>query len=184
MDSYYQMPGGGYWYSGATKIKLESNASANADYYVGSTITVTATNVQKTVLDTATYVAPPLPPTPPAPPVTPPPPDYYTYDDWIIDPSVWGQTTSGGNIPLPTSRTKSIGISLANTYYKGQFGRLPDSGGLAYWTNVCITQYNGNAGDATLGAAILYAGSLNGENTYTGGAIKTNGSGGDFWDKA
>jgi hypothetical protein len=56
----YNMPGGGSYYIGASKITLDQNASQIDDYYVGATISVTSSYVYEYKYG-ATYV-PPYPP--------------------------------------------------------------------------------------------------------------------------
>ena len=50
--------GGGTWFTGVTKLKLDSNASANNDFYVGGQLSVTSSYVQEDpVYATATATA-------------------------------------------------------------------------------------------------------------------------------
>ena len=55
------MTHGGAWFTGITSLLLDSNASANANYYVGSTITVSSTYIYD--VEVGSYYVPP----PPAP---------------------------------------------------------------------------------------------------------------------
>jgi len=52
------LPLGGAWFTGVTKLKLGQSASSSANFYVGSTITVTSKYVYQ-VNQSATYVPPP-----------------------------------------------------------------------------------------------------------------------------
>lgn len=55
------MPKGGAWFSGVTKVKLDSKASSIDNYYTGASISVQSTYVYSFVTETATYVPPPAP---------------------------------------------------------------------------------------------------------------------------
>jgi len=102
----YKFPGGGYWFSGVTKVKLDPNASNIDDYYTGSQISVTSTYVAATQSQTAAtvYVAPPdvyvpttvvgtVPTTPVC--VYPPPPPYWP----PVEPPVPTPTPPPGSPP-------------------------------------------------------------------------------------
>ena len=52
------LPLGGAWFTGVTQLKLGQSASSNANFYVGSTITVTSKYIYQ-VNQSATYVPPP-----------------------------------------------------------------------------------------------------------------------------
>ena len=51
------LPGGGAWFTGVTKLKLDQNSANIANYYVGTKISVTSTFVEEYITQTATYVA-------------------------------------------------------------------------------------------------------------------------------
>ena len=53
------MPMGGAWFTGVTKLKLDSNSSSVANYYVGAQINITSKYVYQYTTQTATYVPPP-----------------------------------------------------------------------------------------------------------------------------
>ena len=54
------MPTGGHWFTGVTKIKLDQNANAPSNsYYVGAEITITSKYIYQYTTSTATYVPPP-----------------------------------------------------------------------------------------------------------------------------
>jgi len=53
------MPGGGSWFTGVTKVKLDSKASNVANYYVGTKINIFSEYVFSYTTETATYVPPP-----------------------------------------------------------------------------------------------------------------------------
>lgn len=53
------MPKGGAWFTGVTKLKLDSQASDIENYYVGAKFTITSKYVYQYVNKTATYVPPP-----------------------------------------------------------------------------------------------------------------------------
>ena len=102
------MSGGGAWFTGITSLILDANASSNANFYLGSTISVTSTLVyDQTVAATYTppaYVPPPY--IPPAPvvitspviaaiPITPPSGDAGTSPYiWFADVGDGGNTDS------------------------------------------------------------------------------------------
>jgi hypothetical protein len=52
------MSGGGHWFTGATQVQLDPNASANTNFYVGSSIQVSSTyktELQQIKTDTETF---------------------------------------------------------------------------------------------------------------------------------
>ncbi len=55
------MAGGGSWYTGVTKIKLDAKASNVANYYVGTKINIFSEFVYSYETETATYYPPPPP---------------------------------------------------------------------------------------------------------------------------
>jgi hypothetical protein len=52
------LPGGGAWFTGVTKLKLDQNSANIANYYVGTKFNVTSTYVEEYITQTATYVPP------------------------------------------------------------------------------------------------------------------------------
>ena len=52
------LPGGGAWFTGVTKLKLDQNSANIANYYVGTKINITSKFVEEYITQTATYVAP------------------------------------------------------------------------------------------------------------------------------
>ena len=59
VDQEILQPGGGAWFTGVTKIKLDQQASSVNDYYVGATIQVTSKFMVSSTTTTASYVPPP-----------------------------------------------------------------------------------------------------------------------------
>lgn len=56
------MPKGGAWFTGVTKLALDSKASDVNDYYKGAKISIRSKYVYSYTIETATYVPPPPPP--------------------------------------------------------------------------------------------------------------------------
>lgn len=52
------LPKGGAWFTGVTRLKLDSRATNIDDYYVGAKINITSKFIQEYITETATYVAP------------------------------------------------------------------------------------------------------------------------------
>jgi hypothetical protein len=52
------LPQGGAWFTGVTRLKLDSRATNIDDYYVGAKISITSKFIQEYITETATYVAP------------------------------------------------------------------------------------------------------------------------------
>ena len=63
----YLQPGGGAFFTGVRKIKLEQSSSSVNDFYVGTRIVVSSKQYVQQTTETATYVPPPPPPPQPAP---------------------------------------------------------------------------------------------------------------------
>jgi hypothetical protein len=52
------LPGGGAWFTGVTRLKLDQNSANIANYYVGTKINITSSFVEEYITQTATYVPP------------------------------------------------------------------------------------------------------------------------------
>ena len=144
----YALSGGGYWFTGVQKIKLDPNASTANNFYVGSQINITSTYVLEQTTQTAqqwetitntTEVQTR---------------SGFTYDDFINNKNGSFTTylsTNINNSPLAglspeakaalDTNTRALDtagrlalVTQIGDLYKTVLNRLPESGGLAFWT--------------------------------------------------
>ena len=203
----YALDGGGYWFTGVTKVKLDANASDVDNFYTGGKINITSKYVLTQTTQTANYV--------PSTPiwgsvtrtrvVTDSVP--YTYRDFIgagatqtADPAftpyfaanVFRQTNLtvaqaqavDTNLRLLSTDQRLQIVTFIGNIYKNYLGRLPETSGLAYWT---VQNIAGIIPLSGMVAAILSSAVPNGETIYPAGNAPSVRRGvavlGDFIDK-
>ena len=133
------LSGGGYWFTGATKIQLDSNASANNDFYTGGTIHVSSTYVLEQPIDTANIITQQnqhwetVTTTTPVTTVI-----GYTYQDFVNgirnrDNTYWlSQGFTQAQIDVDYAEILSA-AEIIGGFYKSNIGRLPEVDGMNYW---------------------------------------------------
>jgi len=181
--------GGGTWFTGVTKLKLDANASANNDFYVGGQISITASYIQEdeiyataTAYTTETQYQTVTNTTPVETRVG------YTLFDYKNDTAVFNVTydipaSKQGDVDF---RVSTIGyyIEWVAAEYRVHLGRLPERAGLHYWTQELI---NNGGNYSQTQSNIITAAQSDGEPVvvFPGTAPSVNRNGviaGDFWD--
>jgi len=189
----YALDGGGYWFTGVQKVKLDPNASDTNNFYVGAQINITSTYVLAQTTQTANYVAPqPIWGTVTntvAVPVT----TGYTISNFVQDKSVFNPTNVAQWVPgiskaqvdlidnTYDTRVTAAATAVANAYVS-QLGRLPETSGAGYWTTQILA---GNLTLDNVSAAIRQAGINDGEINinHVVPTITDGVSAGNFLDK-
>ena len=183
--------GGGTWFTGVTKLKLDSNASVNNDFYVGGQISVTSSFIQEEpIYATATATAyrtetqyQTVTSSTPVESRT-----GYSLYDYKNDSAVYNLTYT-----IPTSkqgdwdyRVSTIGyyIEWVAAEYRTHLGRLPERDGLHYWVQELI---NNGGNYSQTQSNIITAAQGDGESVvvFPGAAPSVNRNGviaGDFYD--
>jgi hypothetical protein len=181
--------GGGTWFTGVTQLKLDPNASANNDFYVGGQISITSSYVQEdkvyatttgykteTQYQTVTNTVPVEHRT------------GYSLWDYKNDTAVYNVTY---DIPANKQGDYDFRVSTIGYYiewvaaeYRTHLGRLPETGGLHYWTQELI---NNGGNYSQTQANIIAAAQGDGEPVvvFPGTAPSVNRNGviaGDIWD--
>jgi len=202
----YALDGGGYWFTGVQKVKLDPNASNVDNFYTGGKINITSTYVLTQTTQTANYV--------PSSPiwgsvtrsrvVTTNVP--YTYLDFIgggktqtADPAfapyfaeniykqgftvAQAQALDTNLRALSTAERLNIVTTIGNIY-RNYLGRLPETSGLAWWTVLVVIGIHPLSGMVPV---ILAAAQNNNETIYSAGNAPSVRKGqavlGDFFDK-
>ena len=163
VSKVYGMTGGGYWFTGATQIQLDPNASANTNFYVGSNVHISSTYVTSTQLKTSTYVPPP----PPPPPETKQVENRvgYMLSDMLNDQKYWGHRilTNPGTSPqtffqMPNApgvgtykgKNTLAAATIVSNIYRNYLGRKGEAnrngGGVPFWTAVLLESGQGPFG--------------------------------------